>query len=221
MPKSSTREVEQEKGHGKSGEMRPNHLAIPPEFGYDSQYWKEYVELAKDHDKEFITGLNAHLDSLLTFAGLFSSVNTGFIVLCLGLLDKTPSDKTNALIRILISQTTNVTREELDRASEERDLEPAGYLTSAFLSASLSCGLIAGMGAVLGKQWLSYYEKTGQTGTLDERAVKLQNKWTRIHSAHSSSPYPSLSKLHSSSSSSALSSTFTTLIPTSLLSSWF
>ncbi|KAG8957854.1 hypothetical protein FRC03_009753, partial [Tulasnella sp. 419] len=160
--------------HGWNGEDRAP--AIPPEFGYDPKYWKEYVELAKLRDRDFISGLNAHLDSLLTFAGLFSGVNTGFIVICLGLLDRGPSDKTNALIRILISQTTNATKAELDGASKEWFLETAGYQSSIFLSASLSCGLLAGMGAVLGKQWLSYYEKTGQIGTLDERAVILQNK---------------------------------------------
>ncbi|KAG8927406.1 hypothetical protein FRC02_008224, partial [Tulasnella sp. 418] len=164
--------------HGWNGEDRAP--AIPPEFGYDPKYWKEYVELAKLRDRDFISGLNAHLDSLLTFAGLFSGVNTGFIVICLGLLDRGPSDKTNALIRILISQTTNATKAELDGASKEWFLETAGYQSSIFLSASLSCGLLAGMGAVLGKQWLSYYEKTGQIGTLDERAVILQNKMDSV-----------------------------------------
>ncbi|KAG8957845.1 hypothetical protein FRC03_009754 [Tulasnella sp. 419] len=151
-------------------------LAIPQEFGYDFKYWKEHVELAKVHNKDFVGGLNSQMDSLLTFAGLFCGINTGFIVLSLGLLSPTPSDQTNALLRIMMAKTNLSTITELNQASEPWTQKASGVRSSYYLSASLSFGLLTSMGAVLGKQWLAYYERAGQVGTLDERAVKLQNK---------------------------------------------
>ncbi|KAG8932445.1 hypothetical protein FRC02_001124 [Tulasnella sp. 418] len=147
---------------------------VPPKFGYGLQYWSDYLDLAQAYDKEFAGGLHTQLDSLLTFAGLFSGINTGFIVLSLGLLNPTPVDQTNALLRILLSQH-NVSMAILDEASQQWTLKPVGVRSSYFLSASLSCGLLTLVGAILGKQWLAYYERSSEVGNLEERVVKHQN----------------------------------------------
>ncbi|KAG8948224.1 hypothetical protein FRC03_000769 [Tulasnella sp. 419] len=155
-------------------------LGIPPKFGHDPCYWEGYVDLATKYDRNFVDRLNAQLDSLLTFAGLFSGINTGFIVLCLGLLDKTPSDTTNALFRMLLARH-DFTKEELDKAGQPWSLEAVGTRSSSFLSASLACSLITSMGAVLGKQWLSYYDSTEPVGPMERRAIKHQIRMDKLH----------------------------------------
>ncbi|KAG8960290.1 hypothetical protein FRC03_006803 [Tulasnella sp. 419] len=147
---------------------------IPPKFGHGLQYWSEYLDLAQVHDQDFAGGLHKQLDSLLTFAGLFSGINTGFIVLSLDLLSPTPGDETNALLRLLLSQN-NISDDILQEASEPWVLKSAGVRSSFFLSASLSFGLLTSVGAILGKQWLAYYERSSEVGSLEERVVKHQN----------------------------------------------
>ncbi|KAG8918107.1 hypothetical protein FRC02_002650 [Tulasnella sp. 418] len=147
---------------------------IPPEFGYGLQYWSEYLDVAQIHDKDFAGGLHTQLDSLLTFAGLFSGINTGFMVLSLGLLSATPTEQTNALLRILLSQT-NVSTAILEEASPPWSLKSAGVRSCYFLASSLSCGLLASVGAILGKQWLAYCEKSSAVGNLEDRVANHQN----------------------------------------------
>ncbi|KAG8913285.1 hypothetical protein FRC02_005557 [Tulasnella sp. 418] len=114
------------------------------------------------------------LNFILTSAGLFAGANTGFIVLCLGLIDKSPSDTTNSLLRILITHSTNVTMEELEKVGHEWSPKASGNPSSMLISASLFLSLLAGSGAIIGKSWLGYNERRGQFGTLYQRAVILQ-----------------------------------------------
>ncbi|KAG8983322.1 hypothetical protein FRB93_007301 [Tulasnella sp. JGI-2019a] len=44
-------------------------------------------------------------------------------------------------------------------------------------SASLCCSLLAAVGAVLAKQWPQSYERTGQTGPLDQQAIRRTEKF--------------------------------------------
>ncbi|KAF8879447.1 hypothetical protein BD779DRAFT_1676360 [Infundibulicybe gibba] len=46
----------------------------------DEGHWKKAFEKADQFDKEFCGGWNSEIDSLLTFAGLFSAVVTAFTV---------------------------------------------------------------------------------------------------------------------------------------------
>ncbi|KAG8927053.1 hypothetical protein FRC02_008520 [Tulasnella sp. 418] len=156
----------------------PNlHIPIGPEFGFDSMYWQKYLELAQDQDKDLVANLNVQLDSLLIFAGLFSGINTGFIVLAVTLLTPSASDQTNELLRLLILQTNSTL---LETASPPWQLDPISIRITCLFSASLSCGLLASMGAVLGKQWLSYYQRAGQTGSLSDRVFQRQKKFDAI-----------------------------------------
>ncbi|KAG8910719.1 hypothetical protein FRC02_007047 [Tulasnella sp. 418] len=114
------------------------------------------------------------LNFILTSAGLFASANIGFIVLCLGLLDKSPSDTTNSLLRILITHSTNVTMEELEKVGHEWSPKASGNQSSMWISISLLLSLLSGSGAIIGKSWLAYNERRCQIGTLYQRAVILQ-----------------------------------------------
>ncbi|KAG8870468.1 hypothetical protein FRB98_001596, partial [Tulasnella sp. 332] len=120
-------------------------------------------------------------------AGLFSAVNTAFIVPSLTNLSAGPADQTNYLIQLLLINGIN------------KDLTPAELTVSNFVPsqaavrqnslfiASLGCSLLAAAGAVLAKQWLQYYERTGQTGPIRDQGMERTKKflgaktWGLVH----------------------------------------
>ncbi|KAG8914479.1 hypothetical protein FRC02_004975, partial [Tulasnella sp. 418] len=120
--------------------------------------------------------LNSHLDNLLIFAGLFAGINTAFTVISLGLLQPTPSDDTNDLLRLFLrSQSVNVTTD-----GHPWELETVAVQTSYLFSASLSCTLLAALGGLVGKQWVVSYQRPGKTKTADQRAMTRQKKYDGV-----------------------------------------
>ncbi|KAG8937992.1 hypothetical protein FRC03_007714, partial [Tulasnella sp. 419] len=110
---SSDPPVDHERNQGTRGKHDAHVFSL--EFGCDTKYWQQSFELAQDRYRELMDRWHDELNFILTSAGLFAGANIGFIVLCLGLLDKSPSDTTNSLLRILITHSTNVTMEELEK----------------------------------------------------------------------------------------------------------
>ncbi|KAG9033991.1 hypothetical protein FRB95_013964 [Tulasnella sp. JGI-2019a] len=84
-------------------------LSTPHEFGEKREYWLKYDTLADSKDKAMVERLNSDLDVLLIFAGLFSAVNTAFIVPTLADLSAPPSYRTEALLELLVMQVGNST----------------------------------------------------------------------------------------------------------------
>ncbi|KAG9003465.1 hypothetical protein FRB93_011089 [Tulasnella sp. JGI-2019a] len=166
--------------------MNVNIAALPPDtnteklqttpFGTKSEFWEKYDVFAVKVDKDMTGSLNTNLDVLLIFAGLFSAVNTAFIVVTLTALSANPADETNHLLRLLLMNSNNLTL-------TENDLSPpfvpgrAAIRQNCIFFASLSCSLLAAIGAVLAKQWLQSYERTGQTGTLEQQAIERTRKF--------------------------------------------
>ncbi|KAG8957849.1 hypothetical protein FRC03_009758 [Tulasnella sp. 419] len=170
------------------------YMRLAPEFGYDSRYWVEYDKVAKNHDQALVMTLNSRLDNLIIFAGLFSAVNTAFIILSLGLLGATPSDNTNNLLRLFLSQTLRDSS-IIEAASPPWEPAAVGVRTSYLFAASLSCSLLTAAGALVGKQWLAYYERTSQTGTQNDWAIARQRKSDAIEAYHFRSILDALSIL--------------------------
>ncbi|KAG8875643.1 hypothetical protein FRB98_007677, partial [Tulasnella sp. 332] len=167
-------------------------------FGEKRDFWVRYDTLADAKDKAMIGRLNQNLDVLLIFvsasrlyvflvlgappdinvtqAGLFSAVNTAFIVLTLASLSAPPSYQTNALLMLVVMHANNNTL-------TPSDLNPSFSPSSASIRqnctffASLCSSILAAAGAVLAKQWLQSYERTGQTGTHQKQAMLRTAKW--------------------------------------------
>ncbi|KAG8874473.1 hypothetical protein FRB98_008399 [Tulasnella sp. 332] len=149
----------------------------PQRFGDAGNFWVTYDCMAAKFDKDTIEQLNAKLDVLLIFAGLFSAVNTAFIVPSLNNLSAGPADQTNHLIQLLLLNGIN------------KDFTPAQLTVSPFVPsqgavrqnsffiASLGCSLLAAAGAVLAKQWLQYYERMGHTGPIREQGMERTKKF--------------------------------------------
>ncbi|KAG9008516.1 hypothetical protein FRB94_013129 [Tulasnella sp. JGI-2019a] len=145
-------------------------------FGVRRNFWLKYDTFADKFDKDMLLHLNTNLDVLLIFAGLFSGVNTAFIVVALTALSANPADETNHLLRLLVMNVSNHTLSENDLTPQFAPGRAAVRQNCTFF-ASLCCSLLAAAGAVLAKQWLQRYERTGQTGTADQQALRRTEKF--------------------------------------------
>ncbi|KAG8997328.1 hypothetical protein FRB94_007777 [Tulasnella sp. JGI-2019a] len=149
---------------------------MPNLFGTKRDFWLKYDTFADKFDKDMLARLNTNLDVLLIFAGLFSAVNTAFIVVALTALSANPADETNHLLRLLVMNVSNHTLTESDLSPPFTPGRAAIRQNCTFF-ASLCCSLLAAIGAVLAKQWLQSYERTGQTGPVDQQAVRRTQKF--------------------------------------------
>ncbi|KAG8982494.1 hypothetical protein FRB93_008012 [Tulasnella sp. JGI-2019a] len=155
----------------------PEEVNEQKSFGEVGDFWTIYGELADTFDDEMIKRLNESLDVLLIFAGLFSAVDTAFIVVALNALSAAPADQTNHLLRLLLTNGTN-------SALTPSQLNPPSFAPTrgavrqnCFFFASLGFSLLAAAGAVLAKQWLHYYQRTGQTGPIRKQAMRRTKKF--------------------------------------------
>ncbi|KAG8881021.1 hypothetical protein FRB98_004586 [Tulasnella sp. 332] len=145
-------------------------------FGSRRGFWPKYDKVADKFDRDMMGRLDSNLDVLLIFAGLFSAVDTAFIILTLTALSANPIDQTNHLLTLLVMNASNSTL-------TASDLSPPFVAGSGVVRqnclffASLSCSLLAAAGAMLAKQWVQAYERTGQTGPLDQQGIRRTEKF--------------------------------------------
>lgn len=107
---------------------------------------------------------------------MFSAVNSAFIVVTMDALSPDPADRTNALLEQLLSSFNN---QSLPAGVQDTAFSPGGRVVrqNCLFFASLFSSLLAAAGAVLAKQWLAHYERTGQTGPLDEQGLRRTKKF--------------------------------------------
>lgn len=94
----------------------------------------------------------------------------------MGGLSPGPSDETNDLLRLIVILLSNNTLMS-GQVNPPFAPGPGVVRQNCFFCASLFSSLIAAAGAVLAKQWLAYYERTGQTGPLDEQGLRRSKKF--------------------------------------------
>ena len=107
---------------------------------------------------------------------LFSAVVAAFVVAMQPALSPNPGDTTNALLVILIHTIDNSTFPDQPLGTPQWNGPPymaVCSLTLAYLS--LSLGLLAAIGTVVGKQWLSHFSRLGE-GTNEVRSRRRQQK---------------------------------------------
>ncbi|KAG8919523.1 hypothetical protein FRC01_001247 [Tulasnella sp. 417] len=157
-------------------------LRLPP-LAQISEFWRRYDRLADIHDKKLTTNLNGNLDVLLIFAALFSAINTTFISITMPDLSPNPSDETNALLRLLVTRADNNTLTQSDFAPPF-SANSNSITVNCLLYASLSCSLLAAVGAMMAKEWLQSFDRTGQTGPLEDQARFRQRKYNGVQEWH-------------------------------------
>ncbi|KAJ7836638.1 hypothetical protein B0H14DRAFT_3460530 [Mycena olivaceomarginata] len=130
--------------------LKPKPL---PTTDKKSAFWSAYKTLADEHDKELLQRYSTDLDTSLIFAGLFSAVDSAFIIQIQPAFqssDSGSSQPSNPSLLILVAQS--------------------------LLFVSLGSTLLAALLAVLGKQWLMYYSAAGERGTVETRGLERQRK---------------------------------------------
>ncbi|KAG8845590.1 hypothetical protein FRB96_002343 [Tulasnella sp. 330] len=152
-------------------------------FGEKYSFWSRYDRLAEMHDKDMLGRLNDDLDVLLIFAGLFSAINTAFIVVALSGLSANPANDTNVLLTALLMHFENGTYSNSNQVAPFVPTFAAVRQNCTFL-ASLSTSLVVAAGAVLAKQWLGVYERTGQVGSLESQSLHRMEKFLGAEAWH-------------------------------------
>ncbi|KAJ6525964.1 hypothetical protein B0H19DRAFT_1197548 [Mycena capillaripes] len=125
----------------------------PPATDKKTAFWNAYKTLADEHDRELLQRYSTDLDTSLIFAGLFSAVDSAFIIQiqpAFQLSDPNSSQSLSPPLLILIAQS--------------------------LLYVSLGSALLAALLAVLGKQWLMSYSAAGERGTIETRGLERQRK---------------------------------------------
>ncbi|KAG0700507.1 hypothetical protein DFH29DRAFT_780374, partial [Suillus ampliporus] len=121
-----------------------------------SRFWTTHRRVAEESEGEFLERHNSDMDIVLFFSGLFSAVNTSFIISMGTNLVADPSDTTNALLTQLVQiGLGNLSAPVTTPAAPASAWSPSSteIWTQAVAYASLSVSLLAAFGAVMGKQW--------------------------------------------------------------------
>lgn len=148
----------------------------------DSNFWETYKKVSTEYDDDFLARANDDMGIILTFAGLFSAVNSAFIV---G-MQPNPGDTTNALLLHLILITAGGPNavQDVSSLSSSTNFSSATVWMQALGYASLASSVLAAFGAVLGKQWLNSYKASRRHGSLEERCIERQIKLDGIECFH-------------------------------------
>ncbi|KAG2159464.1 uncharacterized protein EDB93DRAFT_1074956 [Suillus bovinus] len=141
--------------------------AIAEERGKDdnSKFRATYKKVSTEYDDDFLERANDDIAIILTFAGLFSAVNSTFIV---G-MQPDPGDTTNVLLLYLIQLN-------VDGPNSLPNVNTLSSSTDLDANACLAFSVLAAFGAVLGKQWLNSYKTARGRVTLEERGIERQTK---------------------------------------------
>ncbi|KAG8894895.1 hypothetical protein FRB99_000924 [Tulasnella sp. 403] len=142
-----------------------------------NDYYYDYDKLMNEQDKKMLEIMNSNLDILLIFAALFSGVNGAFIATTLTLLIPDPTDTINALLYFLIRRLDNTT--DIPSDIYPSPPSPGSTRVNVYFCVSLACSLIVALGAIIGKQWLIYYDRTG-----DVDPVQSKKSWRPLGIEH-------------------------------------
>ncbi|KIO20334.1 hypothetical protein M407DRAFT_81690, partial [Tulasnella calospora MUT 4182] len=157
-------------------------MGLPP-LEKKTEFWKRYDRQADIHDNKMSEDLSENLDVLLIFAALFSAINTAFISLTMPGLSSDPLTETNALLRLLVMRADNNTLVPAD-PSPPFASSSNSVIVNCLLYASLSCSLLAAVGAMMAKEWLQSFDRSGQTGPLEEQGRFRQGKFNGVQQWH-------------------------------------
>ncbi|KAJ8580028.1 hypothetical protein M405DRAFT_88131, partial [Rhizopogon salebrosus TDB-379] len=150
---------------------------IVEERGKDatSKFWAAYKKVSSEYDDDMLERWNSNMDIVLIFAGLFSAVNTAFIIA----MQPNPVDTANVLLAQLVQISLNGSSVVQPMIiSSSTGYSSSDFWTQALAYTSLVFSLLAAFGAVLGKQWLGYYKTNRYVrGSLEERCKQRHRKF--------------------------------------------
>jgi len=146
------------------------------EAGPNARVWKVYLDEADKFDTEKIEGWSDTIDLLLIFAGLFSAVVAGFVVLSSGSLQPDYAPMSASLLFKLVAIQRAIATGISVSSIPPSTISPSSRFVATSLDTwvnglwftSLTLNLSAALIAVLTKSWLSQYTAL-TSGTPRER----------------------------------------------------
>ncbi|CCA66697.1 hypothetical protein PIIN_00377 [Serendipita indica DSM 11827] len=159
-----------------------DHLATPikTETGKKS-VWEHYNERAETVDRELVRDSNDSLNTLLIFAALFSAILTAFIVESMKLLEEDPAETSRDILLTLSRQLANNSLPAYSSSGTKEFTPPAfAVRVNSYFFASISCSLVAALGAVLALQWIGSYDVGLNATSAEGRALQRQMRWEGI-----------------------------------------
>lgn len=142
--------------------LQDSSIAEKGEKDVRSRFWATYDKVSKEHDGEFLERNNSDMDIVLIFSGLFSAINTAFII----------AMQPNSATTVFVQNTSPNITVSPSTASNAKN----GTWFQGLAYVALSFSLLAAFGAVLGKQWLSHYKSNNIHGSLEDRGKHRQQK---------------------------------------------
>lgn len=138
------------------------------------KFWAEYKKVSGEFDDNMLDWCNGNMDTILIFAGLFSGINTAFIMA----MQPNSLDTTNALLVLLIQITLDGPSAAQSTSISSSTNFPPIFWMQALAYMSLALSLLAAFGAVMGKQWLNFYKvRRYGDGSLEERCKQRHDKF--------------------------------------------
>ncbi|KAG8957918.1 hypothetical protein FRC03_009689 [Tulasnella sp. 419] len=163
---------------GKGLSATPDHLKNTlSNLDQYPDFWNVYNKEADREDIELIDGFGADLDTLLIFAGLFSAINTAFIIESYKDLKQDQSELTNNLLRNMMRTMHQSSFTEADLLLDYDGPPTRAIVVNLFFFASLCCSLFTAFGAVIGKQWLKHYGRESHLRSPSARGLDRQKKY--------------------------------------------
>ncbi|KAG1888082.1 hypothetical protein F4604DRAFT_1522384, partial [Suillus subluteus] len=115
-----------------------------------SKFWMMYDEVLKEYNDALLLQGNGNMNIILTFAGLFSAVNSTFIVA----MQPNAGDTTNDLLLHLIEIAVDPNGvHDISNLSSSTGYTSSTVWMQVLAYASLTFSVLAAFGAVWGKQW--------------------------------------------------------------------
>ncbi|KAF8877865.1 hypothetical protein BD779DRAFT_1230183 [Infundibulicybe gibba] len=132
---------------------QPPHYKLPE----SGNHWKECKDRADQFDRDFRVEWNSEIDSLPTFAGLFSAVVTAFTIESYKWLQPNPQDMSNQILLNISAQLGN--RNITISPSPPFTPSTSSIRINIFWFLSLTFSVLAGLLGIACKQWLRRYKR--------------------------------------------------------------
>ncbi|ESK91719.1 hypothetical protein Moror_10639 [Moniliophthora roreri MCA 2997] len=162
----------------KSGESFHYKLETGATTQSQTDPFDAFFERAKEFDSSMCTRWEQDIDSLLTYAGLFSAVVTTFAVDSVNSLQQDPQEESVRLLAILAAGQTNA------EPQEEFTPSTAAVTINVMYYLSLTLSLTSALVGILCKQWVREYQRDYPHLTAQQKLAVRQSRYDGLQTWH-------------------------------------
>ncbi|KAG2355540.1 hypothetical protein BDR07DRAFT_1303057, partial [Suillus spraguei] len=128
-----------------------------------------------EYDDKMLRNYEGSIDTIMLFAGLFSAVNTAFVIA----MQPNPADTTNDLL-VQLMQNAPWNAQQPVALSASVAYSSSKIWMQVLAYTSLTFSLLTALGAVLCKEWLGYYKADDDPAGLSDRYKRRHRKFEEL-----------------------------------------